>query len=60
MSRRLVTVRASAVRAGDVVKLERVSFLVQRVLKGRGRLSFITDAGFPVDIEPYSVVSVLR
>lgn len=59
-ARRLVTVRASLVRVGDVVTLPHTSFKVRHIYKGGGRLTFITDGGFPVDVDPYTVFSVLR
>lgn len=58
--RRFALLRASLVRVGDLVALPHAAFRVQHVYKGAGRLSFITDAGFPVDIEPSAVVKVLR
>lgn len=58
--KRLVMVQASRVKVGDTVTLPHVSFRVQRVYKGGGRLSFITDGGFPLDLDPYSMVAVLR
>lgn len=58
--KRLVKLRASAVRPGDTVHLGRAVFRVQHVYKGGGRLSFITSGGFPVDIDPSLVVLVLR
>lgn len=53
-------VRASLVRVGDVVSLPHVSFRVQHVYKGGGRLTFITDGGFPLDVDPSTIFSVLR
>lgn len=61
MSRaRLIVVRASLVRVGDVVALPHASFKVRHIYSGGGRLTFITDRGFPVDIDPYGVLSVMR
>ena len=58
--KRLVRVRASAVRVGDVVHLGHAVIRVQHIYKGGGRLSFITDGGFPLDVEPSSALNVLR
>lgn len=60
-SKRVLLVRASSVRVGDVVTLAHgVAVCVQKVYKGGGRLSFITSGGAPVDVDPFSVLRVLR
>lgn len=58
--KRLVMVEASRVKVGDVVTLPHMTFRVRHIYKGGGRLSFITDAGFPLDVDPYAVFAVLR
>lgn len=58
--RRIVQVRASALRVGDVVRLSLVSVLVQAVYRAKGRVSVITAGGVPVDFEGCEVLTVLR
>lgn len=57
---RMLLVRVSLVRIGDVVALPHISFSVQHVYKGGGRVSLITDKGFPLDFDSSQIVSVLR
>jgi hypothetical protein len=58
--RRVQIVRAEKLQPGDMVALPHVTFTVQHVYKGGGRVSVITLAGFPVDLDVSQVVSVLR
>lgn len=58
--RRIVQIRASALRVGDVVKLALVSVAVQRVYRASGRVSVITTGGVPVDFDSCDVLTVLR
>ena len=58
--RRVTHIRASALRVGDVVRLALVVVVVQKVYRSRGRVSVITDGGFPVDFESCEVLAVLR
>lgn len=53
-------VRASALRVGDVVRLELVSVVVQAVYKAKNRVSVITAGGYPVDFDACALLVVLR
>lgn len=57
---RMLLVRVSLVRVGDLVALPHVAFSVQQVYKGGGRVSLVTDKGFPLDFDSSQIVSVLR
>lgn len=58
--RRMQLIRAALVRVGDWVSMPSASFRVQHVYRGGGRLSFVTEAGYPVDVDPSIIVAVLR
>lgn len=57
---RAFLIRVCLVRVGDLVSLPHVAFSVQQVYKGGGRVSLVTDRGFPVDFDAAEVVSVIR
>lgn len=58
--KRIREIRASSVRVGDVVRVLGSVFHVQYVLRGGGRVTFITESGLPVEFNGYERVSVLR
>lgn len=58
--KRIREIRASGVRVGDVVRVLGSVFRVQYVLRGGGRVTFITENGLPVEFTGYERVSVLR
>ncbi len=57
--RRVQIVRAGKLKPGDTVALPHATFTVQHVYKGGGRVSVITLAGFPVDLDAAELVNVL-